>query len=282
MNENSDFPAVIYHYCGVDSFRGILKSKELWLSDVHFMNDTTEQTHFIEISTKVLRDWPPGPENVYIQLLIKNFEWMRLTPYACCFCEDGDLLSQWCRYADNGNGFAVGFSTAWIRGQSRKYAPRHPLALLPIEYDGDRQLALATTCVDEYLRKVPGLDRNGRRDVSMWAIGRLWVLSAVCKHHSFHEERELRLILVEVTDPESEVKAIRKQVGVSRMCHRLRDTQNVPYFCLGFAEEAVAEIHLGPTNNEREDRSNLETLLKNNGYDLDRIRIERSKAPYCH
>ena len=137
-------------------------------------------------------------------------------------------------------------------------------------------------CIDDYLMKVPGLDREGRRDVSMRAIAKLWVLSALCKNYSFREEREVRLILVDVTNPDSEVKAIREQVGVSPLCHRLRNTHSVPYFSLGFSEQAVAEIHLGPTNCERQDRRNLEMFLRSNCYDLHRIRIQPSKIPYRH
>lgn len=280
MHEDPDVPPVVYHYCTVDAFRGILTSKQLWLSDVRFMNDATEQTHFIDMATDVLQDWPVGPDTDFIKLLIKNFEWMRLTPYAFCFCEDGDLLSQWCRYPDDGNGFAVGFSSARLPQQRRKYAHRPPLLLSGVEYDAARQLKLATDCIHEYLKKVPGLNRAGRRDVSMWAIAKLWVLSALCKHFSFHEEKEVRLILVKVTHPESQVKTIRRKVGVSPICHRLRGTHKVPYFRLRFSEQAIAEIRLGPTNEQRDHRGNLEMFLKDNGYDIDHIRIETSKVPY--
>ncbi|MCE5267944.1 MAG: DUF2971 domain-containing protein [Planctomycetaceae bacterium] len=282
MANNPDIPPVVYHYCGVDAFRGILASKQLWLSDVHFMNDATEQTHFTAMATKVLRDWPSGPTKVFIQLLLNNFEWMRLNPYACCFCKDGDLLSQWCRYADDGSGFAIGFSSVWLREQRMKYAPKHPLALLEVEYDDERQLKLVTDCVDEYLKEVPGLDRNGRQNVSMRAILRLWWLSAACKNHSFHEEREVRLILAEIADPESEAESARKQVGISPIFHRSRGADSVPYFRLGFSEQAIVEIHLGPTNCEKDDHSDPVMFLKTNGYNLDQIRIEPSRAPYRH
>lgn len=280
MSDSSDIPPVVYHYCNADGFHGILASKQLWLSDVRFMNDTTEQTHFITKVQKLLQDLLPGPDSLFVELLIKNFEWMRLTPFACCFCENGDLLSQWCRYADDGKGFAVGFSSEWLRNQRRKYAPRHPLVLSGVEYDDERQLTLATTCIDEYLKEVRGLGREGRQDVSMRAIARLWVLSAVCKDHNFHEEKEVRLILTEVTDPKSATQAAPEAIGVSPTCHRLRGTQNVPYFRLGFSEEAVAEIRLGPKSREREDRNALEKFLKSNGYDLDQVRIELSRVPY--
>ena len=124
MGENADIPPVIYHYCSESGFRGILASKKLWMSDVHFMNDVTEQSHLIDIAKRVLYDRLRDTREPFIELLTKNFEWMALTPFACCFCEDGDLLSQWCRYADDGKGYAIGFSSSWL--ESHGAEPMNP------------------------------------------------------------------------------------------------------------------------------------------------------------
>ena len=232
MNDSGNIPPVIYHYCDSGAFRGILEGKELWLSDVHFTNDATEQSHFVEIVKKELHGRLRGPDEPFVRLLIDNFEWMALTAYACCFCEDGDLLSQWCRYADDGRGFALGFSSSWLQSQRHEYLPRHPLLLTGVEYNQDRQLKLLNDCIEEYLNRVRGLertDRDGRREVSMHAIAKLWVLSTACKNHGFHEEREARLILTEVTDPGSQTEAIRKSVGVSAISHRTRGAQKCAF-----------------------------------------------------
>jgi PHP family Zn ribbon phosphoesterase len=89
----------------------------------------------------------------------------------------------------------------------------------------------------------------------------------------------VRLIAVEVTHPEWRAK--KSGISrISRICRR--GAQRIPYFRLGFPEEAITEIRLGPTNCEKEDRSVLERFLKKYGYDCDRIRIEPSKVPYRH
>ena len=38
-----------------------------------------------------------------------------------CFCEDGDKLSQWRGYADNGKGVSIGFSAQELRCYSERY-----------------------------------------------------------------------------------------------------------------------------------------------------------------
>jgi hypothetical protein len=244
------------------------------------MNDSTEQMHFIAKVKAVLRGSPQGPGWLHIQNLIENFDWMSLTAYSCCFSKEGDIRTQWDDYADDGAGFAVGFSTDWLRQQRRKYLPKHLIKVLEVEYDDARQFALARTCIHRCSKKVRGLNYYGRRDVEMRTIISLWVLSAACKSHSYRDEQEARLILVELTNPKSEVEASRKAVGVSPISYRQNGTQRIPYFTFPFSEDAIAEIHLGPTNGQRGDRSALEKFLKTNGYDCDRIRIEPPQVPY--
>ena len=166
ITENPDIPPVIYRYCDAGTFHAMLANKQLWLTSVRHMNDSTEQTHFMETAKNVLEELRRGPmpDSSYGQLLLQNLDWMELTAYACCFSNDGDLLSQWCRYADDCAGFAVGFSVNWLKNQRRRYVPKHSLELLEVEYDEDRQRELANTCVCRYLGQVRGLDAIGRQD----------------------------------------------------------------------------------------------------------------------
>jgi len=120
-------------------------------------------------------------------------------------------------------------------------------------------------------------DSLGRQAIGMWWIGHLWALSAACKHPGFQEEKEVRLILAEITNPDYETEASRKTVGVSPLHHRLSGEQSIPYFKLPFSEDAIAEIRLGPKN--LENRIAIESFLKSNGYDCGRIRIEPSQVP---
>jgi len=283
MTESLDTPPIIYRYCSVDAFHAMLTNKQLWLTSVRHMNDSTEQTHFIEIAKTVLEESRrgPEPESSYARLVVQNLNWMELTAYACCFSKDGDLLSQWRAYADDGTGFAVGFSVAWLKRQRYEYLPKHPLELLEVEYDDDRQRELATTCIRWYLAQVPGQNGIGRQAVSMRTVTQFWVLSAACKHPSFREEKEVRFILAEISDPDSQIEACRKAIGVSPRYHRQSGEQSIPYFKLPFSADAIAEIRLGPKNLAREDRSDLRKFLNANAYDCELIRIEQSQVPYC-
>jgi len=50
--------------------------------------------------------------------------------YACCFCEDPDILSQWRTYANRGGGYAIGFDTEDLTCAGVKLN----LSLFPADY----------------------------------------------------------------------------------------------------------------------------------------------------
>ncbi len=114
----------------------------------------------------------------------------------------------------------------------------------------------------------------------MRTITQLWTLSAVCKHHAFRDEREVRLILAEITAPDSASESSCRTVGVSPLYHRLSEEQSIPYFKLSFRADAVKEIRLGPKNRTAEDRVAIKDFLESNGYDCNRIYIAPSQVPY--
>lgn len=105
------------------------------------MNDYAEQLGFVDKAVKHLKELSVDPEKRDIQFLIDHMHKLRLTPYVCCFSREGDLLSQWRAYADDGAGFSVGFTSSWL---NRKHG-NCPMKLLEAEYDEDRQIELLLT-----------------------------------------------------------------------------------------------------------------------------------------
>jgi hypothetical protein len=87
----------------------------MWASDVRCLNDKDEVTHGIKILTEILDQSYSGVTGVYgksigwlRQSVTNIFELMRV--FACCFCEEDDVNSQWNTYAKEGGGFSLGFN----------------------------------------------------------------------------------------------------------------------------------------------------------------------------
>ena len=77
------------------------------------MNDFSE-THwayerFIDAANEVIEE--VGREFIDKFDLYAHSTQLHILPFICCFSADGDVLSQWRAYADDGVGVAIGFAT---------------------------------------------------------------------------------------------------------------------------------------------------------------------------
>ncbi len=124
---------ILYHYCSPETFLAICTNKTIRFSDIFSMND------FMEMHWGYHR-WELAAGNS-LERLGKEFidsidqiissSSLRILPLAACFSLNGDTLSQWRGYAENGSGFCVGFKAdALCRLAAR------PLRVL---YDAERQ-----------------------------------------------------------------------------------------------------------------------------------------------
>lgn len=114
---------IVYHYCSLEAFKSIIENKCLWLCDVQKSNDSTERLYLERIMLQLIDKYidsisvqNPCPYPFLSALnAYKNFYpelSARCAPiYSCSFSHDGDQLSQWRGYADNGFGISIGVST---------------------------------------------------------------------------------------------------------------------------------------------------------------------------
>ena len=113
-------PVTIFHYCGVDSFFGIMRDKGIWLSHCRFMNDYAEYVGVLRRARDYLNGLTlSGPQLDFRNALQHLSTLTDESPYLACFSSEADLLSQWRAYADDGAGFAIGFSTNLISSPLR-------------------------------------------------------------------------------------------------------------------------------------------------------------------
>lgn len=141
VDENSQFwspasqPAELFHYTSVEGFIGIVTSKTLWASDMLSLNDAAEASYATNLICDTLTAHHPEIPRADFETQL-NYLFSLYVPFITCFCEDGDLLSQWRGYSDQGDGFAVGFSLAWLLSLKPKWP------LIKVIYDREQQVDL--------------------------------------------------------------------------------------------------------------------------------------------
>jgi hypothetical protein len=157
------------------------------------MNDSQE-LHYARkvaarVAARILKDRVPRSGKNGTALLeavadesYRYWEWDRY--FIVCFTENGDQLSQWRAYANDGLGFAMGFRSDahWSTGFVR------PVLLERVIYVEAEQDAL----IEPILRGAVEAADDGGGDR---LLNDLWEVLAIIKNPAFAEEKEWRLIV---------------------------------------------------------------------------------------
>lgn len=105
---------MLYHYCSADVFNKISETKVVWLSDITKMNDAGEYKSGFQIIRDILKLYPESDQTVSAEMSPENIN-RTFNVLIACFSQNGDVLSQWRAYSDDGRGFSVGFDLELIR-----------------------------------------------------------------------------------------------------------------------------------------------------------------------
>jgi hypothetical protein len=207
---------IIYHYTSIQGLIGIVTRQEFWASDCQYLNDGAELSYardmyFDEVEKLGL---PPLEEGGGYAQAGPSLESFRA--FIVCFCEDGDLLSQWRGYGAD-QGYALGFDTEGLRNSKiGEIAPVQYGIPNPTEYFKE-ELAVAGF-------------RSGHPGMVEWhASERLLPRLARVKHPGYAEEREWRIL----------VQMPRLDVKESKVLAHFRPSSMGPAECL-------REVIIGP------------------------------------
>lgn len=102
----SGIPQILYHYCSVETFYNIITNKTLWLTDSFSTNDYMENSWINKIISDILPNYINDGNRQQFDNIFKQYEVNNYIPFITCFSEDGDTLSQWRAYANDGSGVA--------------------------------------------------------------------------------------------------------------------------------------------------------------------------------
>lgn len=259
-------PHTLYHYTNSAVLVSIIQSRKIRLSARWHLNDPREGEDFESLLSEYVSTKRTGEEKAKIALESLN----SLHFYVTCFSEQGDLLSQWRAYAQDGEGISIGFNREHL---FKCLATQSEMVVRPIEYadnlgdlsvDGEAYKAFCTILThgtapsDKVLQTLAKI---------RWAI----------KRKAYQEEKEHRLILTS-DNPSStfmqlgKTKIKRQFFGAKT---ELRDYVEVEFDATDW-EFLISEVVIGPKN--RTNITVLQDFLVANG--LPNTRISISAAHY--
>lgn len=229
-----ELPSKLFHYTTVEGFIGIITSESLWVSDMLSLNDASEASYPFKIITEALnahRSDVPEEHRRRFETQLTEYLFTMYTPFVACFCEDGDLLSQWKGYGNGGEGFALEVSSSWLLSLDSSIGFR----LQRVIYDVDQQVGLVRMLLDHVssLLARRSFSDQEQREVWQHAAASLAPWVVMFKDPAFREELEWRLV---------NVKPIPPPYSFRRSGHRI-----VPYVKIPVSDcQAITRVVRGP------------------------------------
>jgi hypothetical protein len=277
--ENTD--GIIYHYCSAQTLLSIVKFRTVRFSDATLLNDGEEGAWGYHIFQKAAERLSK-PENIPKgrPVIPSDFfecvahRWLSLTlktrHLVACFSTDGDSLSQWRAYADDGRGVAIGFKAKDLRTQL-------PVQVYDVLYEEEQQIsemveALGATYL-EFVDK--GADYDA--DWFMQRCAEFPASSIALKNPAWRDEKEVRCHHMIVADASAEKwtlidpggNSINGKVAPRLVQFEARNGSIVPFVDLPFpisteGASPIAEVVLGPRCPT--DEATLRFLMGGEGY----------------
>ena len=280
----------LYHYTNGYGLKGILESGRIWFTDYRHLNGPSELTHGIDMAHDVARLLSMAAdgrsrlflENIKDLFRHDNFA-TTLEFFIASFSRARDDLGQWRAYADNGRGFAIGFSPGIfcigdpvpdrlpefvgpVRYKLNEVCGRHGAALEEaVAIFLDTVKANADLVSDKAIG-IPFMDQFAREIIAQPLI---WNC-LTSKHPAYEHEQEVRLLLMGMPERLA-----------PHVMTRLRGSEIVPYIAhpMPLREpNNIAEIVVGPAAPLDTQRT-LRTMLASLGLDPN-IVVGRSDIPY--
>jgi hypothetical protein len=236
----------LFHYTTAAGLLGILDSSAFWATDLRFLNDAQEAVYARELFVDAVRSAEnpalyaghpahDDPQSFgetfagYKQLVAQELNSPDFAVYVTCFCESGDLLSQWRAYGSD-HGYAIEVKTDALKTADTQI-PGYGMSLMQVRYGRDAAADVVSTAM-----------RDMTDDSNLAHVGvhahymalRLTAMLAGVKHPGFQEEREWRVVAAfEWEEPE---------------LARFRSTPMaiVPYIEVPLPKDAIVTIRVGP------------------------------------
>ena len=291
---------IFYHYCSMNSLKAILETNEMRLYDLQSMNDPSElyirSVNFSALIAQIYLEHPfdfkytrngeEGDMLSYLSALDIKYRLFaggqrNTLSFSLCLSMQGNSLSQWRLYGDNGNGVCLGFSKSALE----ELTTSQPNALWQkVEYIPN----LKDFCINkarDILASIKNLylagDNEGLCQYQTSMFDQLYSEASQYKVNDYYAEEEYRLVVQKSTNlllPNANAQMIIAEnfiddsMGVDVRDNKVRAFKKIPLEQLG-----LSSITLGPKN---ETTKQMLSLLLANYKIASQIDIYKSKIPY--
>lgn len=274
---------LLYHYCNADTFHSICTNKTLRFSDIFSSNDSMEFHWGYKIWEKAANKIYEKVSHEFLDKVDEIVGGSKLMSnyLISCFSLEGDVLSQWRGYANDGSGYCIGFDANHLLG-----LPARPLDVL---YDENKQIDEVCEILLKIYENERDLQESDKYGVEFLEFCTLLGANLTAfKNTAFKEENEVRLThLIYFEKSNNFLKAtdsngvyFNNEIEGNEIKFRMVSGIPVPYIDYNFinpiGEHPIKEVLLGPKNSSL--ISNIMIYLET--LNISNVNVVKSKASY--
>lgn len=267
----------------------MVENKEFWLTAHLYMNDEKEYFQGLEILEAKLeaRLGDAGDQAVtLISEIINHIK--KVIIFSTSFSKQANLLSQWRSYCPVEGGVSIGFDKEILESTiCRDRGVNNIRYLQECCYDKEHSDWVADTICNgaiKHLQESGETPVQGKILKSTFFYEMLTFL-ARSKNEHFSEEAEVRLFtycnedftIVDIPDNCNSPSV--NIVASENVNFRAKKNFLVPFLKVNFPIEAIKEIHIGPSQYQKECESSLKMFLASKGLG-GQCQIIKSQTPY--
>jgi hypothetical protein len=277
----------LYHYATGSGLIEIIRSGELWSTQLSCLNDATELLYPVELLHKKTQEKLKAPKTPRLEFLLQAILAGLAAPqiategrFVACFSEDGDDLSQWRGYGGGEGGYAIQFNSQYLRDM--RNIPEQFTILGKVDYCEKRHDAFLTDVLDAVAKFfIDGMEKKRAPTMEEWTDEFLgyWaslviMFAPFIKHPKFKGEREWRLVYHFQDE------------AIPRMRYLQRNsmmTKHVPLRLMlkdGRPRLPITGVVVGPSRYKDASRVSVGDLLRTHGYSDKEVPVRTTDIPY--
>jgi hypothetical protein len=283
----------LFHYTDGTGLLGILKTKELWLTHIAFLNDSSELHYTSGVYKGVLGETSKSEATDMKVHAEEALHWLnarsgypnlaQINQYLASFSDSEDDLGQWRGYSTQGARYCIEFD----REKLNELAGKAGLTLGVVEYDLVRAKSRIRDVFAETLQHTAEEKRCAKADNGKYQSRWVYIIASErvlerigpwIKHEKFASEKEWRLV------------ASGHEPVVDRVRHRVGRSFLVPHMSLRIDpnDKPITGIWIGPSAHPELAMESLRLLVYAQGwgqafpeaYASNAIALRQSKVPY--
>jgi hypothetical protein len=204
-------PKELYHYTSPKALKGILKSNNLWFSNIYFLNDKSEMKYTYYLIIDILSEIKEFLDEEFYKKILARAKYItcnsyyeeeseifaRLEYYVFCMSTKKNCLSLWNNYTKTTDrtGYSITFSYNGLK-ESIASKDYEFSAFAKVCYDEKEQKEMLTKTIYSYNEKYLKAQNGKDKQIILWdIIDNFKLYSVFLKHSAFVEENEFRIVL---------------------------------------------------------------------------------------